>query len=142
MKPEDLALVASKLPLSRSTLARNPGLAAVPQQAAVVLPGKRLRQDSKPLMNKLEQKWAAVLAAKLKGNKIHAQAIRFKLANGIWFKVDFCSFELETCWEVKGPHAFRGGFENLKCAADRYPEFQWLLVWQEDGSWREQRVLP
>ena len=51
-------------------------------------------------------------------------------------KSDFLSVE------VKGPHAFRRGFENLKMAAHKYPWIKWVLVWKENGEWREQTVLP
>ncbi len=114
-------------------------------------PPKRLRQSSKPLMNKLEAAWLAELERRHPGVVIWKQALRWKLGNGIWYKVDFAAFvgwtqkptEL-TCWEVKGPHAFRGGFENLKVAASLYPEVRWVLVWKDKatGAWQEQEVLP
>lgn len=111
---------------------------------------KRIRQDSKPLMNKLETQFYNVLAVQNPGMIIYKQALRWKLGNGIWYKPDFAAFLYDaqaernvtlTCWEVKGPHAFRGGFENLKVAAAAYPEVAWILVWKESGKWCEQLVL-
>lgn len=105
--------------------------------------GKRIRQDSKPLMNKLETEFFLRLECQY-GDKIRPQARRYKLGNGIWFKPDFTSIieSQEIAWEVKGPHAFRGGFENLKVAAHEWPEVDWFLCWKENGEWKQQKVLP
>ncbi len=110
---------------------------------------KRIRQDRKPLLNKLETEWFNKLQECYPSTMIWKQALRWKLGNGIWYKPDFVLFagwtqkpsEL-TCYEVKGPHSFRGGFENLKVAASLYPEVRWILVWKESGTWQHQEVLP
>lgn len=109
-------------------------------------PAKRIRQSSKPLLNKLEQEWFDVLLIRYPSHAkaIRPQTIRFKLGNGIWYKPDIWCPTLGTwgcCWEVKGPHSFRGGIENLKVAASLYPEIKWVLVWKDKG-WQEQEVLP
>ena len=79
-------------------------------------------------------------------DNLKAQSKRYKLGNGIWFKPDMTGNDTrdgrETAYEVKGPHAFRGGFENLKVAAHQWPEVRWLLVWKERGEWKQQEVLP
>lgn len=110
---------------------------------------KRLRQSAKPLLNKLEAEWLGELRKKLlSGTTIWVQALRFRLGNGIWYKPDFAAevrndwHDSLFAWEVKGPHVFRGGLENLKVAASLYPEVRWVLAWKEDGLWREQEVLP
>lgn len=112
---------------------------------------KRVRQDGRPLLNKLETEFYDQLLAAGPNKLIRAQAMRYKLANGVWYKPDFtCAnwriSDGETgpvAWEVKGPRAFRGGFENLKVAATRYPEVRWLLVWKDQsGQWQEQHILP
>lgn len=109
---------------------------------------KRIRQDSKPLLNKLEEQFLAVLELELpEHTTIWKQALRWRLGNGIWYKPDFAANLTHdhhgfTCWEVKGPHAFRGGFENLKVAAGLYPEVAWWLVWKESGRWERQMVRP
>ena len=134
---------------SESTKKRNPHLWAVERdeegkaQRMVLCPPKRIRQSSKPLMNGLEQSfWNEVLNSVRPGAK--AQAIRFRLANGIAYKPDFVDLSTQPlmAWECKGPHAFRGGLENLKMAANLYPEIYWVLVWKKDGQWQQQRVLP
>lgn len=108
-------------------------------------PKKRIRQSSKPLMNKLEQEFFDKIRLEHPdcAPYIRPQSMRFRLANGLWFKPDItCSWGLSSrAWEVKGPHSFRGGFENLKMAATTYPEWIWSLVWKENGEWLEQVVL-
>lgn len=106
--------------------------------------GKRLRQDPKPLMNKLEQDLFNYLSRLYPKVKLHAQAKRFRLANGLWYKPDLTAVldGQETAWEAKGPHAFRGGFENLKFAAAAWPEVNWILMWKNDDGWRSQKILP
>jgi hypothetical protein len=105
--------------------------------------GKRVRQSSKPLMNKLESEFYLHLLLRFNKDYVKIQAVRFRLGNGIWYVPDFViSAPWATCYEVKGPHAFRGGFENLKVAASTYPEIKWRLVWKENGRWIEQEILP
>lgn len=127
----------------------NPALFNVPQYTAadaLPRPGKRLRQDTKPLMNKLESEWFAILQKSGWMTNLRAQAKRYRLGNGIWFKPDATGRDTrdgrETAYEIKGPHAFRGGFENLKVAATTWSEVRWLLVWKDHGEWRQQEVLP
>lgn len=112
-------------------------------------PAKRIRQSSKPLMNKLEEQWFEVL--KRRFGIVLPQSIRFMLGRGVWYKPDFVCWPVGfdsqdprmRVWECKGPHAFRGGFENLKVAAHKYPHIQWNLVWKNEvGQWCEQTVLP
>lgn len=114
---------------------------------------KRIRQSSEPLMNKLETEYYSRLCGIFGKESVKPQALRLKLANGCWYKGDFAVFCFFTdgfsespmrIYEVKGPHAFRGGFENLKVAAHQYPQIQFILAWKdkETKEWREQIVLP
>jgi len=110
-------------------------------------PPKRIRQSSKPLLNKLETEYLAVLARTeaVRPETIVAQGMRFQLGNGIWYKPDFsCLSKGGSMWaiEVKGPHAFRGGFENLKVAAHLYPWINWQLAWKVKSQWNHQTILP
>ena len=108
----------------------------------------RLRQDSKPLLNKLETKFWRVLCERFGDSQVKPQALRFKLGNGIFYKPDFVVTEptrgIVACYEVKGPHVFRGGFENLKVAAHQWPHVKWRLVWLDEkySQWHEQEILP
>lgn len=107
---------------------------------------KRIRQSSKPLLNKLEQEWLDMMNAQWKGSYAFIpQAVRFRLGNGIWYKPDFICWNyccMIVAWEVKGPHAFRGGFENLKVAATQHNQVHFRLTWKESGQWQEQIVRP
>ncbi len=109
---------------------------------------RRLRQDHKPLMNKLEAGWYGYLKATVTGT-IRPQAIRLRLANGSWYKPDHSAVvEREgepgrlTFWECKGPHVFKSAFETLKRAAAEYPEFRFILVWRAETGWKTQEILP
>lgn len=106
--------------------------------------GKRLRQSSKPLLNKLETAFYAWMKREHPEQTLRPQAKRYELARGIWYKPDFTAMVdgTETAYEVKGPKAFRGGFENLKVAARVWPEVEWWLVWQDGGEWKHQQILP
>lgn len=133
--------------VSESVKLRNPHLYCSAEVARVLTdhkPPRRIRQSTKPLLNKLEQEWYSRQCAFFPSRTFYMQSIRFKLANGIWYKPDAVSIDFlpPTCWEIKGPHAFRGGFENLKVAAHQYPNIHWILVWKENGKWQEQEVLP
>lgn len=114
-----------------------------PNECQITTPPRRIRQSSKPLMNKLERAFFDFWTHTL-DKKLYPQAMRFKLANGLWYKPDFICFlgEMVCAYEIKGPHAFRGGFENLKMAASAFPEIHWELVWKEHGAWQYQHVLP
>lgn len=103
---------------------------------------KRIRQSSRPLLNKLEQEWYDRHRDVF--GFISIQAIRFKLGNGIWYKPDFVVWGEAGIYgyEIKGPHGFRGGFENLKVAAFLYRKIEWWLTWKENGEWKEQQILP
>lgn len=111
---------------------------------AVTKPSRRIRQDSKPLTNKLESEFKAYYE-KQTGCTLTPQALRFRLGNGIWYKPDFVLMvkgAITSAYEVKGPHAFRGGFENLKVAASLYKQVNWVLAWKERNEWKMQDVLP
>ena len=119
---------------------------AANMRVAKAHPPKRIRQSAKPLMNKLEQEYFERL------KRIYAiiipQSMRFMLGNGIWYKPDFIAWPLGAgssgmiAFEVKGEHAFRGGFENLKVAANKYQNIMWVLVWKENNQWLQQTILP
>lgn len=120
-------------------------------------PQKKTRiKQSRSGMNKLESDWLWVLQRDYPEEQFRFGQRRYMLANGVWYKPDFtcqkhkwpednpvCGYQWkETAWEVKGPKAWRGGFEFLKIAAHCWPEVRWVLVWREDGHWNEQEVLP
>lgn len=124
-------------------------LPMMPPPAVICQPSpKRIRQSSKPRLNKLETEFLGMLKERFHPatSCIRDQAMRFELANGLWYKPDFVVFfpheeRLPWCFEVKGPKSWRGGFENLKMAARCWPMFSWSLAWKiGPGDWKEQVV--
>lgn len=115
-------------------------------------PPKRLRQSSRPLMNKLEIEWFTQLCLIAPNNRvIRAQAITFRLANGLRYTPDmFCiewptigEFDGPTAWEVKGKWFTDDANAKLKMFATIYPEIRTILVWKGAGGvWQSQRILP
>lgn len=151
INPSKMARLTSLTSLPMSSAARRLNAHLLPvggggalPAGTVGIPGKRLRQSAAPILNKLETRLEAWLAAVYPGEKIRAQAKRYRLANGIWYKADFSAVIAgqEWAWEAKGPKAFRGGFENLKVASATWPEVRFVLVWEEGGAWRTQEILP
>lgn len=111
---------------------------------------RRIKQRTKPLMNKLEAEWFGIINSQFPNYpRPRAQAKRYMIANGVGYTPDFTASDwpcqtgsTETAWEVKGPHAFDGALDKLKMAAAAWPEVRWILVWKENGKWCEQEVLP
>lgn len=107
---------------------------------------KRIRQGEKPL-NKLERDWKEYLEALHPTREFMAQALRFRLANGVWYKPDVVCFNFDggiACWECKGPMQMKNvarGIVMLKCAATTWPTVRFILVWR-DGGWQSQVVRP
>lgn len=142
MKPSDWFRAGYTVKDGALVKSSSPFLNAVP----VAAKKKRIRQSTKPLMNELEAEYLVLLRGSLSGfcdEEIHAQSLRFKLGNGIWYKPDFVVFGQggPYAYEVKGPFAHRGGFENLKVAAGLFKQISWYLVWKENGQWQEQKIL-
>jgi hypothetical protein len=155
------------LPTSEAVRKLNPDLFSGPSEMpskeslvtrhAVTKEGKRLRQSASPLMNKLETRfYETKLKVDYVGETILIQAVRLELARGHWYKPDFflpavlpsvkdeTRFRPAIAYEVKGPKAFRGGFENLKVAARVHPWVRFFLVWEDKGTgkWERQEILP
>lgn len=152
--------------MSESTKKRNPHLFGAPAAGLAVVhykdpmtdqpcsvtvgkvtTGKRLRQDTKPLMNKLEQSFFNYLKAELCNEPtLRAQAKRYKIANGAWYKPDITANVngFETAWECKGPKQMKNmarAMLTIKVAAAQWPDVRWKLVWKENGQWKQQEVL-
>jgi len=144
---------------SESTRRRNPHLYGYNEKVAKFGQGyvsefcgpkplKRIRQSSKPLLNKLEQEWLAHQKAFFPSAIIHAQAIKFRLGNGTTYSPDFVCFDWEcgdhgrvACWEIKGPWFPDDAKVKLKLFAYQYPEIWVRLCWKENDRWVEQEVL-
>lgn len=115
-----------------------------------VTSGKRLRQNPKPLLNKLETQWFEYLKATLPKDALptlRAQAIKLKLCNGSFYKPDMSATVAGRliCWETKGPRFGKGNARGtlvIKFAASAWPEIQFIYASKEHGEWRTQVVLP
>jgi hypothetical protein len=115
---------------------------------------KRLRQSSKPLLNKLEREWFNFLIAGWPNYPVpRAQAIRLKIGNGAWYKGDISALSwpqpegppMPTIWECKGPKEMKNvarGILAIKTAAAQWPEIAFWLVWKDGSVFKQQRVLP
>jgi hypothetical protein len=137
--------------ISESTRKRNPELYGL-QMPTDIKPqepsAKRLRQDSKPLMNKLETEYLGYLKTLHPLARIRSQAKTYRLANGLRYTPDFTAliFDgeqiIETAWETKGKWVDGDSFPKLKMAAAVWPEIKFILAWKQDGKWQEQIILP
>lgn len=110
---------------------------------------KRIRQSGKPCMNKLEREWFDKVSLEFPNyHRPRAQSVTFKLANGVRYTPDVFACDwgpqpsTPIAWEVKGKKMWDDAMIKLKFAAKEWPEIRWLLVWKEQGQWKEQRVLP
>lgn len=116
-------------------------------------PSRRIRQDTKPLLNKLETKFLNRIKDLYPNYPpIRAQAKTFRLCNGVRFTPDLsCSIwpvengaARETCWEIKGPKSWDDAIVKVKMAAHEFPEICWRFVWKDKTTkeWCEQILLP
>ena len=141
----------------------NPHLYSGPQKAGLApvahsdgvgathRPPKRIMQSTKPLLNKLEQRFVSHLNQVGYPKPIHAQKITFRLANGLKYTPDVFCFEWSwmgenrlVAWEVKGPWLTDDGVAKLKMFAAAYPEILVLLAWEDKATnqWLQQIVYP
>jgi hypothetical protein len=102
---------------------------------------KRVRQSSE-VMNKLEKSYYDMLRVQYPNRRVLAQKLRLMLGNGNWYKPDIFIPSLHYVFEVKGPHAYRGGMENLKVAAESHRWLTFFLVWKIKGEWFRQEIKP
>ena len=107
-------------------------------------PKKRLRQSSKPLLNKLEMEFDTYIYDHFPLNDYWAQAFTLAIGNGVRYTPDFVVKQQGslTAYEVKGPYARDDAKVKLKVAARLFPCFRWILVSKMDGQWVFEEVLP
>lgn len=110
--------------------------------------GRRVRQGE-PKLRKWESEWLEIVKADQKYFNCRAQSIRWRLANGAWYKPDVTAQNVLngqlTCFEVKGGKGMKGvakGILALKVAATTYPENKWIIIWKDNGQWRQQEIKP
>lgn len=134
-----LPQVMAQLAAQRSPRALGAAHALLQREAT---PQERRVRQSRQTLNKLELAYQDMLRVEFRGERVLAQSVRVWLANNTWFKPDFYVPSRQLFVEVKGPHAFRGGFEFLKVAAAQHPWATFRLVWKSKGEWLHQTILP
>ena len=136
---------------------RNPHLwpdqaKSLTQARAAVLDAPKLLEKgdrsgrTKPLLNKTEQRWLAVLRSRNYG-PILEQAITLRLDSPFKsYRADLATFENGqlVLWECKAPHRFaRAGIAKAACAAKTYPSFKFVLaMWDTKTGWKETVLSP
>ncbi len=119
---------------NQSFVARNPHLYS-PQKQVVASAARA----AKPLLNKLESRYCALLEAR--GWTVLKQAIRLRLDPPFSFYTpDLAGYYTGTfCFfEVKGRHRFREkGIAKAALAAKTYPMFTFLLAEWTGSEWKE-----
>lgn len=105
-------------------------------------PAKRVRQSSKPLMNKLETEFFERVKDRSYRNT-YPQAITFRLANGVRYTPDLCVIGAAgiDCFEIKGKKMWDDAIVKIKVAATIYPRIHWWMVWKKEGVWMEQEIV-
>jgi len=138
--------------VSAATRKRNPHLYGTGEP--FVMPPKakangrtiRLRQSSKPKLNKLEEEFRYKLKYERPDDWLSEQAITFRLANGVRYTPDFVTFSSMNgefnAYEVKGQRMWEDSGIKLKIAATAYPWIRWTLVWKERDNWKRQVIVP
>lgn len=134
-----------KLPhASKSVRLRNPALFRNAERRTRTSERGKLRQSSKPLLNKLETAFRDKLKRDNPDHWLAEQAITFRLANGVRYTPDFITFSglrgYINAYEVKGYMRDDAGVK-LKLAAKLFPWVKWVLVWKEKSEWRHQVIM-
>lgn len=112
-------------------------LHAYPQRVRAYA-GKRIRQDTKPLLNRLESQWLTWFQGNY-STPVIAQSITLRLDPPFTsYRPDFAYLDRGLVLvEVKGPHRFREkGIAKAALAAKTYPMFQFVLFEKRDGEWK------
>jgi hypothetical protein len=113
-----------------------------PEAKAVA--SRRVRQSSKPLMNRLETEFHQHLVDRFNPAQISCQSIKLRLANGLTYLPDFIVFSPHgvLAFETKGKWIDGDSIPKLKMAAAVYPCIKFTLVWKIGGVWKSQEILP
>ena len=134
---------------SEAVRRRNPHLFQTAFAAGVALAaesGTRVRQSHRK-RSKLEWEAEAWLAARHPGTVIRWQAMTLVLGNGVRYTPDAFALgggnlERPTAWEIKGPHAWDDALVKIKMAPTCWPDVTFILLWKDDGRWRQQTMEP
>ncbi len=112
---------------------------------------KRIRQSSKPLLNKTEQRCFDYLSSSMIDAVVKEKPMTFRLCNGVRLTPDIGVFMIPgemkpRMIDVKGQQQIQDdAVVKLKFAAKEWPMFAWLIMWEIDGvhgNWCVQEILP
>jgi len=112
---------------------------------------KRIRQSTKPLLNKTEQRCYDMLVGRGPGKnygKIFKQAFTLRLDPPYRSYTPDLAYIRDVSGdlvfiEVKGPHRFRkAGIAKAALAAKTYPQFRFELFEWAKGEWKESVLTP
>lgn len=104
---------------------------------------ERFRGAPRPLLNKLEARFKAILESR--GYSVMCQAITLRLdppfrSYTADLAILICGVEL-WLFEVKGPHRFREkGIAKAALAAKTYPQIPIILADWDGNQWKESRL--
>jgi len=112
---------------------------------------KRIRQSTKPLLNKTEQRCYDMLINRGPGKnygKIFKQAFTLRLDPPYRSYTPDLAYIRDVSGdlvfiEIKGPHRFRrAGIAKAALAAKTYPQFRFELFEWANGEWKESVLTP
>lgn len=103
---------------------------------------KRIRQRTKPLMNRLEQEFYDTQIHPALRYQVHAQAVTLLIGNGVRYTCDFFNLTTQVADEVKGEWMVDDAVVKLKMAATVFREITFRLNWKHEDEWQQQIILP
>ena len=104
----------------------------------------KVKQKPKPAhtpgkMNKTEQEFAHKLSAMEDVLYWQFEALTFKLGHNCRYTPDFIAVTQDEIrvYEVKGPYIREDAMVKFKAAADKFPQFRWIMAQKKRGQWAE-----
>lgn len=94
-------------------------------------------------LNKTEREFYGMLIRR--HTAVLPHGLKLKLATKTFYTPDFICFGQGlgvTIYEVKGGHIWDDAMVKLKCAANRFSPFRFVLAQKKKGQWRETIVKP
>lgn len=94
-------------------------------------------------LNKTEREFHGILIRR--HNTVLPHGLKLKLAGKTFYTPDFICFDHGlgvTIYEVKGGHIWDDAIVKLKCAANKFTAFRFILAQKKKGEWKESIVKP
>ena len=122
--------------------------AATPM-AHVALKARGSKSPRPSTMNKTERKYSLHLETEKRAGRIHDykyEAVKLRLADATFLTMDFFVMDCDgfvefhdtkALWKSTGkPHVNEDAQIKMKVAAQHYPGFKFMIVWEEGGVWK------